>query len=185
MAELPTQDVRHPAAVRWLHWATLALVLAAFALVLARELFDGGPWRALLMQVHRLAGVAVIGLALARIGVRQRVELASTGVTALPMRLAAGAVHLALYGLLIGLPLLGWALTSARGQPVALPFGLLLPPLIERDLDLADTLEFWHEAAAWTLAALVGLHAAAAVFHHRVLGDATLVAMLPAGRSRS
>jgi len=112
--------------------------------------------------------------------VRQRATLAPTDAgMSTPQKLAASALHALLYVLLLSIPLLGWALSSARGQAVALPLGVNLPALLAKDLDLADSLEQLHSIAAWSLAALAGLHAAAAIWHHRVRRDGVLVAMLP------
>ena len=170
----------HPAAIRWLHWTTLLLLLAAFALVLLRDVVEERAARTLLLQAHRLAGLSVASLALARLAVRQRATLAPTDAgMSTPQKLAASALHALLYVLLLSIPLLGWALSSARGQAVALPLGVNLPALLAKDLDLADSLEQLHSIAAWSLAALAGLHAAAAIWHHRVRRDGVLVAMLP------
>jgi cytochrome b561 len=57
-----------------------------------------------------------------------------------------------------------------------------LPALIGRDLDLADTLEDWHSALAWTLLALIALHVAAALWHQYIRRDGLLDAMWPRRR---
>lgn len=102
-----------------------------------------------------------------------------------PLRLAADATHGLLYALLFALPLLGLALSGARGNPVTL-FGLgPLPALLQRDLDLADVLADYHVWAAWALLALVSLHALAALWHHFVHRDPVLTAMLPARPARA
>jgi len=65
-------------------------------------------------------------------------------------------------------------------------FGLVtLPPLVDEDEDLGDSFAAYHEAGAWLLLAMVGLHAAAALFHHFVRRDTVLLDMLRVDRSRS
>jgi cytochrome b561 len=49
---------------------------------------------------------------------------------------------------------------------------------MERDRDLADIVVIVHEWAAWTLLALAGAHAAAALWHHHVRRDDTLARMV-------
>jgi cytochrome b561 len=93
----------------------------------------------------------------------------------------AGLTHLALYALLLALPVLGWAMSSASGTPVHF-FGLTLPPILGEDDDLADTLQVWHVNAAWALLVLATVHVAAALWHHFVRRDRTLRMMLPRRR---
>jgi cytochrome b561 len=135
-------------------------------------------------------GVSIWLLAWVRLAVRSRQPMRDVQPqTARAQRLVAGAGHGVMYLMLVGLPMLGWALTNARGQPVHLPLIGALPAWPGRDLDLADTLEAWHSTAAWVFAAIVGLHATAALWHHRFKRDDVLVAMLPGlihhGRSGS
>jgi cytochrome b561 len=92
-------------------------------------------------------------------------------------RRAANISHFVLYGAIVGIPTLGWLTVSARGRPVSV-FGLFdLPALIAKDRDLADTLQQWHYFAALAMLAMVGLHVAAALYHHFIRKDAVLKAM--------
>jgi cytochrome b561 len=54
-----------------------------------------------------------------------------------------------------------------------------LPPLLAPNRSLAKVLEDVHETVASVGYALIGLHAAAALFHHYVVRDNTLRRMLP------
>jgi cytochrome b561 len=92
--------------------------------------------------------------------------------------LAAKLVHLALYGLMIGLPLLGWLALSARGKPVPF-YGLQLPALIEQNKENFSLFKTIHESLATAGYFLIGVHAAAALFHHYVKRDNTLKLMSP------
>lgn len=87
-------------------------------------------------------------------------------------------MHLGLYALMIGLPLLGWLTLSAAGKPIPF-FGLELPALIGADKKLAGDLKELHETLAVAGYWLIGLHAAAALFHQYVRRDGTLQRMLP------
>jgi cytochrome b561 len=79
---------------------------------------------------------------------------------------------------MIGQPLLGWLILSANGDPIPF-FGLQLPALIAENKDLVDVLKEVHETSGTVGYFLVGLHAAAALFHHYITRDNTLVRMLP------
>jgi cytochrome b561 len=87
-------------------------------------------------------------------------------------------MHITLYALMIGMPLLGWLLLSAAGKPIPF-FGLELPALISKNKELADLIKEIHETIGTAGYFLVGIHAAAALFHHYVKRDDTLVRMLP------
>lgn len=90
-------------------------------------------------------------------------------------------MHLALYVFMLAMPLLGWLLLSAEGEPVPF-FGLELPALVGPDPALADSVEELHETIGTVGYYLVGLHAAAALFHHYFQRDNTLLRMLPQRR---
>ena len=79
------------------------------------------------------------------------------------------------------MPLVGWAYTSAAGFPVVW-FGVLpLPDFVPVNKPLAEFLKEAHEALAFSMAALVGLHVAAALKHHLIDRDGMLWRMWPRG----
>jgi cytochrome b561 len=59
-----------------------------------------------------------------------------------------------------------------------------MPVAAEPDFDLSDTLTDWHETLAPLGYWLIGLHVAAALFHHYALKDNTLLRMMPGQRHR-
>lgn len=173
----------HATSIKFFHWATAAAILVAAAAVLLRELVDDKTLRLILIETHRSFGVAVLMLMAGRL-VARRVAGHSSAAAELGLvpRLAAALTHLALYGLMAALPLLGWALTNANGKAVRLLGLIELPRIVAADLDLADNLAEWHQRAAWALLAVVLAHAGAALWHHFFRRDAVLVAMLPGRR---
>jgi cytochrome b561 len=85
----------------------------------------------------------------------------------------------ALYLALIALPLIGLLSLWAEGRGVSV-FGLFgLPSPITPDKRLAEPLENLHAIGAHLMISLAGLHAVAALAHHYLLGDDTLVRILP------
>jgi cytochrome b561 len=168
-----------------LHWIMLLLIAAAVATIELREIFPrGSDPRELMKAWHFSLGLTVFGLVWVRL-------LARRARPAAPMARASGGwqhvlaslAHLALYALMIAMPLAGWALLGAEGKPV-LFFGLALPPLTGRDGELAEVIEQLHEIGGNILYVLVGVHAAAALAHHYLLRDDTLRRMLPGRRAR-
>jgi len=179
---------RQPAATIAFHWGTVIAVVAGVAAVYLRDVFEDKAARAVLLDLHRQLGMLV----LLCVPLRQLVRYIaghrefSADMSAM-LRLAARLSHVVLYACLIAIPLIGWAVTSAHAVDLRL-FGLVpLPGLVSPDSDLADELTDYHAWVAYGLMGFVFLHALAALWHHYVLRDPVLVAMLPkrALRSRS
>ena len=146
-----------------LHWGVLILLVVSFfshdgMKDAFRAALKGEETGGAVAVVHRLVGIAILLLTLARIGLRWRV-----GAPALPegghplLDLAAKATHLAIYALLIAIPASG--LVAWLG--------------LNRDAGGA------HEVMFTVLFVLVGLHAAAALFHQFVLKDGLMARMRP------
>jgi cytochrome b561 len=94
-------------------------------------------------------------------------------------RFLARTTHRLFYLILLVSPVLGWASASAHKLPVSL-FGIVpLPAIAAAGSDWANTAGDVHSTAMWVLLWLVGLHVAAALFHHFVRHDGTLRRMLP------
>ena len=87
-------------------------------------------------------------------------------------------MHLALYALMIAMPLAGWLILSAEGDPVPF-FGLRVPALAGPDAALAERVETLHELGGTIGYWLIGLHAAASLFHQYVLKDRLMARMRP------
>ncbi|MBY0256778.1 cytochrome b [Methylobacterium sp.] len=171
-----------------LHWLSALAVLGLIAIGLAMTHGDLAPMRRFqLYQWHKSVGITVLALTLLRLGWRL-----AHRPPPLPASLPAGeragahAAHAGLYGLLLGLPLVGWAVVSA--SPFNLPtllYGILPWPHLPVLPDLANkaaveaVLKQVHAWGAWFLIGLLLLHVGAALRHHLVLRDDTLRRMLP------
>jgi cytochrome b561 len=86
----------------------------------------------------------------------------------------------ALYGLLLLQPLTGLGNALLRGRPFRL-FVWHVPAWFAPDKVVWHTFQWLHEIGAWMLLTLIGLHAAAALFHGLILRDGVLQRMLPWG----
>ena len=178
----PSNGRYHLASVS-LHWLMLLLFIAVYASIELRVLFEKGTMaRDAMKSLHFTLGFLVFALVLLRIAMRIKHPAPAALTTLAPWQsITAKFVHLALYAIMIGMPLAGWLLLSAAGKPI--PFlGLDLPPLIAKNKDLADQIKQVHEFVGTIGYWLIGGHAAASLFHHYVQRDATLQRMLPSGR---
>ncbi|WP_343883058.1 cytochrome b [Rhodanobacter caeni] len=164
-----------------MHWLMLLLLIGVYACINLRELFPrGSDLRDGLKTWHFMLGLAVLALVVVRLALRWAAG-AQPGIQPPPphwQQRLAGLMHLALYLFMIAMPLLGWLTLSAAGKPIPF-FGLSLPALVGADEALAGTFKEIHETIGTIGYYLIGLHAAAALFHHYVARDNTLRRMLP------
>ena len=162
------------------HWLTLLLLIAVYALIELREMYPkGSDPRELMKQWHFMLGLTVFALVLVRLSLHLRWH--APPITPQPpawQRLMGTAMHVVLYAFLIVMPLLGWLTLSAKGKVIPF-FGLELPALIGLDKPLAGNLQEIHAFIGTAGYYLIGLHAAAALFHHYFMRDNTLLRILP------
>src|SRR5712664_1340314 len=162
-----------------LHWLLL-LIVAVYASMALKGLFSkGSASREATATWHYMLGLAVFVLVWLRLAVRL---LGPTpAIAPAPpawQHVVASGMHVALYALMIGVPVLGWLTLSAKGKPVPF-FGLAFPALIGVHKDTAQQLKDLHEACGTVGYGLIACHAVAALWHHYVTRDNTLQMMLP------
>jgi cytochrome b561 len=160
-----------------LHWAIAALIICAFTLGWIMTDLEVSPLRLRMFNWHKWVGITVLLLAIARL--LWRFTHRPPVMPPMPawQRIAANAVHAALYVLLFLQPLSGWVYSNAAGYQVVYLGVLPLPNLVAKNKQIADVLMERHEFLGWCLLVLVSLHALAALKHHFVDGDTTLKRM--------
>jgi cytochrome b561 len=158
-----------------LHWVTLALMIGVYACIELREMYPrGSDLREGLKTWHFMLGLTVFFLVWVRITARLLGKTPPIVPAAPKWQLViANVVELALYGLMVVLPILGWVTLSAEGKPIPF-FGVQLPALVGESKQLAERTEELHTTLATIGYFLIGLHAAAALFHHYVQRDNAL-----------
>lgn len=162
---------------RLLHWL-MAVMIIAMLFIGAGMVASVSARHEWLIHLHKPLGIAILALVLVRLVVRF-----STRQPPLPADiplwqvLAAKASHVVLYGLMLVLPLLGWAMISAAGDPVMLSSSLRLPALVGADASLFALLRKAHGYLAYLLFLTVLLHLAAALFHGLIRRDGVLQSM--------
>ncbi len=165
---------------RLLHWLMAACILAMLFIGVGM-VSTIAPKYVPLLATHKTLGIVILVLVLIRLGVRLRY-----GAPALPadlpppMRVAARLSHYAFYALMIGMPLIGWAMLSTGAYPVVLYGDIPLPPILPQSDALHTLLWSAHFYLAFAFFALVLLHVAAALFHALVRRDGVFQSMLPA-----
>lgn len=180
---LRNSSTHYSAMARSLHWTMASLIIVGLACVELHELFPkGSDIRSALMVTHFQVGLAVFALVWLRI--TRLVFDKVPAITPEPPRwqtVAANLMHLALYAAMIALPILG-VLTLQAGDKAITLLGMPLPSFIGVDKEFAKTLKEAHEFIGNTMIWLILAHVAAAVWHHAVQKDNTLLRMLPTRR---
>ena len=163
-----------------LHWLIAVLVVTQIGLIWAHEATEG-PISREFVNIHKSVGLSILVLTLVRLGWR----IANPAIPLPPemprwQKLLARTNHVLFYVLLLAMPLVGWAASSAAGRDIVW-FGLFEWPLLpigggrETARDLMDV----HEAAAKLLIFLVVLHIVGALKHQFVDRDNVLHRMIP------
>jgi cytochrome b561 len=181
------QSISHYDALsRAFHWLTAIVVSVAFILG------PGGFGRLMRQGVdpatrsdivwHESLGILVLVLTLLRliwVALRPAVpQFQQAGW----MDLMAKLMHLALWALMLLLPITALLALGSEAHPLTLLGGVRVDqmPMIAQSsiaklADWGDVHKFLGDAIMW----LAGLHAAAAIYHHMILKDGVLSSMLP------
>jgi cytochrome b561 len=178
-------DGQYSTVAKWFHWVTLVLMAVALPVGFVIKYIASEPLATKLAfyAVHESAGLTILFVTLARLAWR-----IANPPPPLPdhipaqMRLAAASVHWLLYAALIVQPILGFTMTNAFGFPMqgaTAYLGLIdIPAVMAENRSLAETLKTLHTWVGYAIAALLVVHIGAAVFHHAIRRDGTLMRML-------
>ncbi len=164
---------------RALHWL-MAICIIAMLFVGVGMVSTVAPSYVPLLATHKTLGILILALALIRLGVRLRYGAPSLPVDLpAPIRLVAQLSHYALYALMIGMPLIGWAMMSTAAYPIVLHGDIRLPPILPQNDLLHAILWDAHFYLAFAFFALILGHLAAALFHALVRRDGVFESMSP------
>ncbi len=182
----PRQIAVYDPGLRTLHWLMAALIFVALALGVWASLLPRGEMRSEILFVHKSIGVTVLGLVALRL-----VWRLIAGAPEYAERLgrlthvAARGGHLALYALMIAMPVSGYLTSTAGGNAVSW-FGLFtLPRLVGKDKFLDEAASWAHLVFAWVIAFVLAAHLGAVVWHAVIRRDSVLTRMWPRYRPAS
>jgi len=172
-------DARYDATLRLLHWVMAAIIFTAIALgVVAAFLPRGVSPRVEILTIHKSLGMTALILVVLRVVWRLSVGAppyaAALGVFS---RLGAHAAHVALYALMVAMPVTGYVDSVIGGHPTSW-FGLFdWPALFARNDALAHVAATLHYRLAWAIGAVLALHLAAVGWHVWVKRDKVFARM--------
>ena len=175
---MPTHPRQFAASSRLLHWAMAVMVLTMLGIGMAMVVSLGNYH--VLVSIHRPLGIAILILVVVRFVNRflnppppfpasmSRVE-----------RLAATGSELAMYGLMLVLPLVGWGMLSAARYPIVLYGSLHLPFILPHSATLYAALRKAHTMLAYLFLLTFLGHFGAILFHALIVRDGLLKRMAP------
>jgi cytochrome b561 len=186
----PSGEPTYTSAAQRFHWWTVAFVAVQVPVGLYMT-YRGNTlnvWDGLtnfLYSTHKLSGIAILALVVARLGYRL-VHGAPDHEPTITwwQRRASLLNHWGLYLLLLVVPVLGYVGISLF--PALDVYGLFsLPGIVAPDKAAAARVFYFHWLGAVLIVLLVGVHVAAALFHYFIRKDGVLARMLPQAGRRS
>lgn len=175
----------YSSAAKFLHWLIVALIAVQLAL---GWLMPGARRTAppdLLNNWHMSFGIVILVVIVIRVLRRAIIGAPAPAPEPGPrwQIAAAAATHGALYVLVFALLLSGWANAVAHHWTIMLFWTLTPPSVLPASAAWVHAVGELHSTIVWVLLGFVGLHVAAALGHHFILGDNVLRRMLPARSS--
>jgi cytochrome b561 len=182
--QLTNSNTRYGAIPQAVHWLTALFIVVGWFLGQFGDIFPRGPARTASLIVHMTLGECVIALLVLRLAWRwfnppPPAEKTPFGRT---VEVAARVSHGLLYLLLLAVPFLGIVVQLKRGNPLPIFAVWHITSPWPADRAVARTVLHLHQFLAYVLLCLAFVHASAALVHHRVWRDRTLVRMLPGTR---
>lgn len=173
---------RYSGTARFFHWLTalMIFVMVPTGIIMVYRGKVLNVWDALtnnLYNGHKALGLVVLAVIALRVLYRLSKGAPAHSPDLNPfLRAMANASHLALYGLLIALPVTGWLGVSMFGALDVYP-GYRLPALVAADVAMSKQVFWLHGVLAGMLVIVLCLHIAAAIFHSVILRDGTMSRM--------
>jgi len=177
---------------RWLHWATAVLFLMAYCAVYYRHWFTEKqtPENIVALNLHLSAGISIGVFVILRIAWRFMNVQPALEPGPRWQQILAHTGHVALYAIMILMPLSGYFGTGRATDFFYLftipkfedtwMFDVLVWDFLGMTFDeFEKPIDFFHKEimGAWLVWILITGHAVAAIYHHRVLKDRTLTKM--------
>jgi cytochrome b561 len=179
------EQVRFGFWVRVLHWVSALLVVLAVVLIEMKGLWPkGSAPREAVKLAHAQFGVAVLLLWVPRLALT--LARRTPPITPPPPRwqtVLRLLDRVVLYGLLLGVPVLGVLMMQAKGKTPTF-LGLPLPSLVGADRALGRSLEQVHETLGNVMVWFAVAHAIAALWQHTIVRNNALERMLFRRRGR-
>ncbi|MBI5593616.1 MAG: cytochrome b [Deltaproteobacteria bacterium] len=163
---------------RLFHWIIFLMVIGVIMGGDIAADMPAGPGKAVILGLHKSFGFTILVLVVLRLLWRlTNPRPRDLGASRFQNKLGH-AMHFFLYILLLSQPTIGILMSQAFGHPVY-PFDLFeVPTFVNENIRLGKILLEIHETLWIVLAISVGIHAAAALKHHFIEKNRTLMRMI-------
>jgi cytochrome b561 len=180
MSTLMSTRFRYGTVAQMFHWLTAGLVATAYLLSPgSSEQLVYSIASDVTRQMHETTGILIFAIVLARI-LWRTIDATPEGPPMEPwMKYSAKLAHVALYALLIAIPLTAIVGAWFEGHPLTVLGAGDFGPLLPQAHDVGQAVSYVHAILGNVIIWAAGLHAIAALFHHFVLRDKVLTSMLP------
>lgn len=170
---------RYGLIARLLHWTVAVLVVGMLLGGIVLLVLPSGGFKNLVGALHKSTGVIILLLMLIRLAWRMANPRPRDLNPATPgLNVIAHLLHVCLYVLLLIQPLAGILMSQAYGYPVVV-FGLFeLPPIVWQSPSLGRFFLDVHRVTAVWITIAVAVHVGAALKHHFVDRNRTLMRMV-------
>jgi cytochrome b561 len=180
MSTAMSTRLRYGLVAQAFHWSTVVVVATAYLV---------GPGSSeqhvyslasdFTRRMHETIGISIFAIVLARILWRM-IDTAPEAASMDPwMKYSAKLGHLALYALLIALPLTAVVGAWLEGHPLTLLGAGNFGPILPQAHVVGQAVSYVHTILGNVIIWAAGFHAVAALFHHFILRDNVLTSMLP------
>jgi len=167
------------------HWVMALVIFAMFGFGLwMTELDYYDTWYHRAPELHKAIGMLLLFMLVFRL-IWRLSNVRPSLMGEWWEKIVALSVHRTHYLLMFIIMLSGYLIPTAEGKGVDVFGWFVVPALFEFDKHQADMIGLLHLAAAWALMALAAMHAAAALKHHFLDRDSTLLRMLGLSRKPS
>ncbi|HQQ73796.1 MAG TPA: cytochrome b [Pseudomonadales bacterium] len=168
---------KYPLTIRCLHWLIALLMIGMITLGWCLSEMDyEAPSYVVLRQLHRTVGLTLFPLGIAHFLAYAFLPRPAFAIDLKPWEKSlAKLVHIFLLYVVIAIPVAGYLMS---GDKLVILGDITVPQFFELTKDLRKTLFEVHETLAWTAAAIISLHIAAALKHHFIDKNDTLKKML-------
>jgi cytochrome b561 len=174
-----TPRLQYGTTVKFFHWTIVALLVTQYLIGWFMPDLHRGVQPGAAMTFHVSIGLVILVLILLRFAWRLTHPVSPESSLPTWQRLTSELVHWMLYVMVLLTTVTGWLFASYRGWSVSFFYLLSFPMLSAENTAAGKAIDGLHQAAEWTLLALVLVHVAAALVHLFFYHDRIMDRMLP------
>ncbi len=185
---MPQQSKYYTRTAQWLHWSMALIFISAWLIGFYSGNFlnydQDGSFKGQVITLHKNIATVILFLVVVRIFWRYTHPAPQLPDSMSPMmKKLAHAGHLALYLILVALPITGCLYSWSAGHPAPVLYLFEIPRLVQDNPALLAIVQPIHVYLSWFAGFMVAGHILAALKHHLIDKDNVLKSMLHKDRA--